>query len=169
MLRFVTCMLLFSFLISCRKENVLTEKTLALPSVPAVVFNVNKAVMLDLINKARLTGCNCGTTVMPPVNPVTWNNQLSQAAYDHSKDMLAQNYFSHTAKNGSDPGTRITNAGYIWRAYGENIAFGYTGEQTVMEGWLNSEGHCKNIMNASFKEIGAGREGNYWTQEFGSK
>lgn len=169
MLRFVTCMLLFSFLISCRKESVSVKETTVLPSGSTVVFNVNKEVMLDLVNKARQTGCTCGTTVMPSVNPVIWNNQLSQAAYDHSKDMLAQNYFSHTARNGSDPGMRITNAGYIWRAYGENIAFGYTGEQTVMEGWLNSEGHCKNIMNASFKEMGAGREGNYWTQEFGSK
>ena len=169
MFRMVTCMLVFSCIISCRKESVSTEDTFVLPSGSTVVFNVNKEVMLGLVNKARQTGCTCGTTVMPPVNPVTWNHQLSQAAYDQSKDMLAQNYFSHTAKNGSDPGMRITNAGYIWRTYGENIAFGYTGEQTVMEGWLNSEGHCKNIMNAGFKEMGAGREGNYWAQEFGAK
>ena len=46
----------------------------------------------------------------------------------------------------------------------ENIANGYASEQSVMNGWLGSEGHCKNIMNGSFKEMGAGREGNYWTQ-----
>jgi uncharacterized protein YkwD len=57
----------------------------------------------------------------------------------------------------------------MWKTYGENIANGYGTEQAVMTAWLASEGHCKNIMNASFKEIGAGREGNYWTQVFGAK
>jgi uncharacterized protein YkwD len=83
--------------------------------------------------------------------------------------MQTLNYFSHTAKDGSDPGTRITKAGYTWRAYGENIAFGYPDEQAVMDGWIHSEGHCKNIMSPNFKEMGAGRAGDYWTQEFGAK
>jgi uncharacterized protein YkwD len=57
----------------------------------------------------------------------------------------------------------------MWKTYGENIANGYGTEQAVMTAWLASEGHCKNIMSSSFKEIGAGREGNYWTQVFGIK
>ena len=106
---------------------------------------------------------------MPPVSPVTWNDQLAKAAYEHSADMKTKNYFEHIAPDGSNPGERITATGYIWRTYGENIALGYKDEQAVMNGWLTSEGHCKNIMNANFKEMGAGREGNYWSQEFGAK
>jgi uncharacterized protein YkwD len=83
--------------------------------------------------------------------------------------MNANKYFSHTGLDGSNAGQRITLAGYTWAAYGENIAMGYSSEQAVMNGWLNSEGHCRNIMNGKFKEMGAGRDGNYWTQDFGSK
>ncbi|MGC4038839.1 MAG: CAP domain-containing protein [Chitinophagaceae bacterium] len=134
-----------------------------------VVYNVNKATLLQLVNDVRTKGCTCGTTVMPPVGTVVWNDQLGKAAYDHSVDMYTNNYFSHTGQNGSDPGQRITAAGYMWTAYGENIASGYTNEQAVMNGWLGSEGHCKNIMGANYKDMGVGRDGNLWTQEFGSK
>ena len=59
--------------------------------------------------------------------------------------------------------------GYNWRTYGENIAKGYANEKDVIEGWINSEGHCRNIMNPNFQEIGIGKEGEYWTQVFGTK
>lgn len=134
-----------------------------------VIYNVNKATILELVNNVRKAGCNCNGTIMPPVAEVAWNDQLAKAAYDHSVDMKANNYFSHTGLNGSTAGQRITAAGYTWNSYGENIANGYTTEQTVMNGWLGSEGHCKNIMSANFKDMGVGREGNYWTQAFGSK
>jgi len=135
----------------------------------AIVYNVNKTKLLDLVNAVRKTGCNCSSTVMPPVPSVTWNDKLAKTAYDHSVDMKLNDYFSHTSLNGSNPGQRITAAGYVWKTYGENIANGYASEQAVMNGWLGSEGHCKNIMNGNFKEMGAGREGNYWTQIFGAR
>jgi uncharacterized protein YkwD len=134
-----------------------------------VVYNVNKTTLLQLVNDVRSKGCTCGTTVMPAVSSLVWNDQLAKAAYDHSVDMKANNYFSHTGLDGSDPGQRITAAGYIWTSYGENIANGYTSEQAVINGWLGSEGHCKNIMGAGYKDMGVGRDGNYWTQAFGSK
>jgi len=52
---------------------------------------------------------------------------------------------------------------------GENIAFGQTTEAQVFNDWIASESHCKNIMTASFKEMGAARADNYWTQVFGAK
>lgn len=125
--------------------------------------------MLQLVNAVREKGCTCGTTVMPPVKPLVWNDILEAVALAHSKDMNTNNYFSHTGLDGSDPGERITKAGYVWSAYGENIALGYPDEQSVMTAWLQSEGHCKNIMDGNFKEMGAGEDGGYWTQDFGSK
>ncbi|MDH3238519.1 MAG: CAP domain-containing protein, partial [Deltaproteobacteria bacterium] len=50
---------------------------------------------------------------------------------------------------------RITRQGYQWWTYGENIAVGYQTVSAVMQAWLDSEGHCRNIMNPAFAEIGA--------------
>ncbi|TAF64494.1 MAG: CAP domain-containing protein [Cytophagales bacterium] len=122
--------------------------------------------MLDLINQTRTAGCVCGTTNMPPVAALKWNTKLEDAAYKHSLDMKTKNYFDHNNKEGQNPGARITQTGYSWSTYGENIALGYTTEKAVMDGWIKSEGHCKNIMNGSFTEVGVGRSGNYWTQVF---
>ena len=160
------CSLVF-LIISCQKEDLSTKESEG--SGTDIVFNVNKPTILQLVNNVRQSGCTCGTTVMPPVAPITWNDQLAKAAYDHSRDMYLNNYFSHTSLNGRTAGQRITAAGYQWRSIGENIARGYASEQSVMTGWLNSEGHCRNIMGAGFREMGVGREGNYWTQEFGSR
>lgn len=131
--------------------------------------DTTQPLMLQLVNAARAKGCTCGTTVMPPVNPLAWNTILAQVALAHSTDMDVNTYFSHIGLDGSSPGDRITAAGYIWTSYGENIAEGYTDEQSVMNAWLQSEGHCMNIMNAGFKEMGSGKDGTYWTQDFGSR
>jgi uncharacterized protein YkwD len=101
---------------------------------------------------------------------VTVNAKLTQAAQDHSKDMADHGTMSHTGSDGSDPGGRITSAGYDWSSYGENIAYGYTSPESVMAGWMASPGHKRNILDCSFKEIGVGlaQPGNYWTQDFGT-
>ena len=73
---------------------------------------------------------------------------------------------THTGEGGSDPGDRITAAGYTWRTYGENVAVGYSSEEDVINGWINSPGHCKNIMNGNFVHMAVARQDRYWTQEF---
>jgi uncharacterized protein YkwD len=129
--------------------------------------SINKTVLLQLVNKVRQSGCTCAGKYYPPVPPVQWNEQLEKAALAHSRDMSAKKYFSHTAPDGSNGGVRIERAGYHWMAYGENIASGYKSEQEVISGWLSSPGHCKNIMNKNYREMGVARAGNYWTQTFG--
>ncbi len=131
--------------------------------------NLDQATLLQLVNDIRQSGCICGSTVMPPVAPVAWNDQLATAAASHSNDMYTENYFSHTGSNGSSAGERITATGYTWKAYGENIAKGHPTEKAVIDGWLKSEDHCKNIMSPMFTEMGAARVDSYWTQEFGSR
>ena len=172
MYRFFLLVMFSSVLIfSCTKQDIPANNQTGNNggNTETIVYNVNKTKLLDLVNTVRKTGCNCGNTAMPPVAAVIWNDKLAKAAYDHSVDMQSNDYFSHTGLNGSTPGERITAAGYIWKTYGENIANGYASEELVMNGWLGSEGHCKNIMNASFKEMGTGREVNYWTQIFGAR
>jgi uncharacterized protein YkwD len=167
----VIIILLAFCLYSCKKDDtVVSNNTSTGTNTGGTAdYNVDQTMMLQLINDVRQTGCTCGTTPMPAVPALAWNDQLAKAAYDHSVDMETNNYFSHTGLNNSDPGQRITAAGYSWHAYGENIASGYTSEQAVVTGWLQSEDHCRNIMNAGYKDMGVGRDGNYWTQEFGAK
>ncbi|MFD9521392.1 CAP domain-containing protein [Streptomyces sp. NPDC059979] len=119
------------------------------------------AQVLALVNQERAAaGCSA----------VALNAKLTKAAQDHSADMASHSNMSHTGSDGSDPGTRITRAGYTWRTYGENVAYGYSTPEKVMEGWMNSQGHRENILNCAFKEIGIGlaQPGNYWTQAFGT-
>jgi len=130
---------------------------------------VNKILLLQLVNNVRKKGCRCGNTWYPATSPVGWNSQLEQAALVHSNDMYANNYFSHAAQDGSKAGDRLDDAGYHWRTYGENIALSYSNEREVVSGWLKSPGHCKNIMNRAYKEMGVSRVGNYWTQVFATR
>jgi len=160
--------LLFGLAISfyaCKKN---TDSTSA-NGKTTVATNLNNDLMLKLVNEKRASGCNCGTTAMPPVAALSWNDLLASAALSHSKSMNSNNFFSHTSLNGASAGDRITAAGYKWTSYGENIASGQPTEQAVFDAWMNSEGHCKNIMGKNYKEMGIARDGKYWTQDFGSK
>lgn len=119
------------------------------------------------INEARSKGCRCGNTYMPPVDPIKWNDQLAQAAQRHANDMHKNDHFDHTGSDGSTIKDRIEGAGYKWRAIAENIAWGYTDVDAVVAGWLKSPGHCKNIMNGAYTEMGAAQAEEFWTQTFG--
>ena len=90
--------------------------------------------------------------------------------------MATYNYFSHTGRDGSTPWDRMQREGYNWQAAGENSAAGYTTTRAVFDGWLQSEGHCKNIMSANFKDVGVGYayDANstyqyYWVTDFGTR
>jgi uncharacterized protein YkwD len=135
----------------------------------SVVTNIDNAALLGFVNGVRATGCTCGTTHMPAVTALTWNELLAKAALTHSQDMNATGIFSHDSSDGTSFSSRITAAGYKWHAAGENIAMGQKTEQEVFNAWLQSEGHCDNIMSASFKEMGAAKVGSYWTLDFGAQ
>ncbi|MFY4717167.1 CAP domain-containing protein [Streptomyces sp. LaBMicrA B280] len=119
------------------------------------------AQIVRLVNAERAkAGCR----------PLTLDAKLTKAAQEHSADMAAHQNMSHTGSDGSDPGTRITQAGYTWSAYGENVAYGYSTAAEVMAGWMSSPGHRANILNCGYQEIGVGlaQPDSYWTQDFGT-
>lgn len=126
------------------------------------------------INLTRQKGCNCGGQYMPPVPPLIWNNKLEDAADAHARDMARRNYFSHTSKDGRSMEDRVIHAGYAYKGYksfaiGENIAQGQQSIAEVMDGWFKSEGHCRNLMNPGFKEVGVAEYKTYWVQDFGGR
>jgi uncharacterized protein YkwD len=133
------------------------------------VAGLNKILLLQLVNDVRKRGCQCGDAWYPSAPPVAWNELLEKAAMAHSTDMSRNGFFSHTSPTNGKAGPRLEAIGYNWKSYGENIAMGFESEKEVVDGWLKSTGHCKNIMNPSYKEMGVAKAGAYWTQEFGAK
>ncbi|MBQ9348510.1 MAG: hypothetical protein IJT94_14440 [Oscillibacter sp.] len=111
------------------------------------------------------------------VNAIRAQNGLSALAADadlcrfarvKSQDMRDNGYFSHNSPTYGTPFQMMKSFGISYRTAGENIAYGYATPQAVMDGWMNSDGHRANILNASYTRIGVGyvADGHYWTQWF---
>lgn len=137
--------------------------------------DVASATILAATNRARATARTCGTQYFPAAPPLLPNAALDRAALAHSTDMAALRYFSHVSRDGSTVGDRASRAGYVWRGIGENIASGMRTPEEAVAGWVASPGHCANLMNAGFTDMGAGFAKSsdpatgivFWTQEFG--
>jgi uncharacterized protein YkwD len=110
------------------------------------------------------------------VSPLAWSEELTNAARRHSRDMATHNFFSHFGSDGSDPDTRIKDAGYQFLETGEDCAAGFTSAEEAVNGWMNSAGHRETILRPTLKEIGIAIEynantdfGSYWTADFGAR
>jgi uncharacterized protein YkwD len=132
-------------------------------------------LVLELVNLRRAEGAICGDQAFPPAPPVAPEPFLTEAARLHSQDMADQRYFSHDGLDGRSPFDRMRDIGFRGDGpLGENIAAGQQTPETVMEAWMNSPGHCSNIMNPAFGVLGVGYVQapgspffHYWTQNFG--
>ena len=124
---------------------------------PAINSSVEKQI-IKLINAERKK---------KGLGVLTANGALRRAARGHSKDMACNNFFSHTSPTTGSPFDRMAAEGYSYSWAGENIAAGYGTAADVVEGWMQSQGHRDNILNANFTEIGVGHV--YWADsEYGS-
>ncbi len=152
------------------RTDIFYVQLLAAPKIPHYwnTDSINTGLLVELVNKNRSNGARCGSEYFPPVGPVSWNDELTAAAQIHSNDMNANSFFSHTGSDRSSLADRVNRIGYKYSTIGENIAMGETQtEELVVEGWMNSPGHCRNIMQGRFTEMGVARSGIYWTQVFG--
>ena len=131
--------------------------------------------VLVLTNQRRAMGANCDSEgVFGPAPPLTMHPALRCAARKHSKDMVDRDFFAHINPDNETPWERMSFAGYDWAWAGENIAAGQNSPAAVVAGWMDSDGHCANIMNPNFEELGVGYYpggdyGHYWTQNFGTQ
>lgn len=163
-----------------------------------VLSKADKQIYLTAINNARTVSRTCpgDPKQVPPILEVDfpatvavkWSDKLYKAAYEHSQDMTESDTFSHsgsgTASDWSGSALnkqssmvdRVATYGYNWSLLSENISAGTNRDtaQKAMDSWLNSPGHCRNIMNADFTEVGMALSSNksanythYWTQKFG--
>lgn len=118
-----------------------------------------EARVIDLTNEQRRKN---GLSNLQP------DTALSNVAQEKSNDMQAKNYFSHTSPTYGSPFDMMRDFGVSYTSAGENIAMGQRSAEEVVNAWMNSEGHRKNILSPNFTHIGVGHtsQGNYWTQMF---
>jgi uncharacterized protein YkwD len=134
-----------------------------------------RARVVELVNVARSSSRRCGRERYPAAAPLNVSRKLNEAAADHAHDMARRKYFDHGGADGSQPKDRVLRAGYRPRLTGENIALGPESAEEVVAGWLASPGHCANIMDSRFQDIGIGlatgrgRGKIYWVQVFGAQ
>jgi uncharacterized protein YkwD len=129
--------------------------------------------VLELVNAARAVARNCGEGQhFEAAPPVTASPTLAAVALEHSRDMAEHRKLGHPGSDGSAPADRITRSGYAWRGVGENVASGQQTPDAVVKSWLESPGHCENIMEPRFTEMGVAfalapdqNPNIYWTQE----
>ena len=126
---------------------------------------------LQLVNDIRSRGTRCGEHDFGPAPPVRLSATLADVALGHAADMAEHDYFEHEDLAGRSPADRVRAAGYREKLVGENIAYGPKSPEEVVQGWLDSPGHCENIMDPRFGEMGiayaagqVSRRGLYWVQ-----
>ena len=132
--------------------------------------------VVEQTNEVRDMGYDCDTKGnYPPADPVEANSELHKAAQMHADRMAERGFFAHTDPyDMSDFAERIGRTDYSGRPGGENIAKGQRSPQQVVNGWAESDGHCANMLNDRFNQIGVGKavssQGTpYWVQVFGVK
>jgi uncharacterized protein YkwD len=144
---------------------------------PAPVHYPPAAVLatqaLQLVNDVRARGVRCGERLFAPAPPLTLSGTLAGVALGHAADMAEHDYFEHRDLSGQSPADRVRAVGYREKLVGENIAYGPKTLEEVVQGWLDSPGHCENIMDPRFAEMGiayaagqSDRHGLYWVQLF---
>lgn len=132
--------------------------------------------ILEETNKRRAVGADCRTGgKFGPAKPLVMHPMLQAAARKHSKDMALNGYFAHTNLAGLSPFDRMKAEGYKGTTMGENIAAGNATAAATVQQWMNSDGHCANIMSAKYTQLGVGywysstsKYRHYWTQNFGA-
>jgi uncharacterized protein YkwD len=125
------------------------------------------ARLLELVNDARAATRGCGALGWhDAAAPLALEQRLGRAAQLHSDDMRATGAMSHVGSDGSTLRQRVDRQGYPWVALGENVGRGYATPESVVNAWLASDGHCANVMDAGFSQLGAGESGRFWTLVF---
>jgi uncharacterized protein YkwD len=104
--------------------------------------------------------------------PLSVSPELEAAAMAHARDMADRRKMAHKGSDGSSPFDRMRRAGYAFQTAGENVAYGFDDVESVIDGWMRSPGHKRNILG-KFAEIGVGRAtardgASYWCVTFGT-
>lgn len=152
---------LYTFVFAWPRAEFYHRQTEALADAARV-----RAAMLEQVNAERRAA---------GAEPLTADPRLDAAAQKHAEDMLARVFYDHISPEGTTPRQRVQAAGYLADTVGENIAAGHFTVDTVVDAWLHSSGHRRNILDPRFRHLGVGiAVGSYehryqvlWVQDFG--
>lgn len=106
------------------------------------------------------------TRVQHGLQTLCFDDRLKNAALIHSREMQRMKRLTHDTADGSTLGSRAASLGIQWRTLGENISFGITSPQDVFQAWMESPGHRRNMLDATFNACGSATAGEYWSLEF---
>ena len=144
------------------KKPVKTVKSTVKPSEAASSAEFNTAYEAEVLRLVNIERSKKG------LSPLAQDSGATNVAHLRAKEIVKS--FSHTRPDGSSCFTAAKDLGVAYRTAGENIAYGYSTPEQVVSGWMNSEGHRKNILSSSFGKIGIGcfKSGGtlYWSQFF---
>lgn len=165
--------LLLLCLLSVPVHAVAQTAAVSADAEPAVV-----PAMLDAINEARAEGRDCGDEAFTATAPLSWNEDLADAALAHSTDMATEGFRGHEGSDGSRARDRVTDRTDAFGPVSETIAFHFRTPEEALLQWLNSPPHCRIIMRESLTHVGAAVAvgpsysnpdllGIYWTATFG--
>jgi uncharacterized protein YkwD len=181
MKRVVVGILLLAMLSSCDTFHLTTGKANGLTST-------GQTDVLTAINTFRNTNTECTqngikTPYVPgSLAPYTWNSKLETAALSHANFLEQHNTNikigdPHNSAGDSSLGTRVSAAGFVWQAVGENIGAGQANVPALIAEFRTStNGHCNNLMDAQFTQVGVAfvtddsadaKYANYWVLDFG--
>lgn len=126
------------------------------------------------INDARRSDRRCGVLKRMDAAPAMRRSAaLDEAARAHARDIAARGALGHEGADGSTAADRVSRAGYSWSTVGENVAAGQTEAADVVDTWIDSPGHCRNLMEPRFTDTGVGVAVNedddrviYWVQVY---
>jgi uncharacterized protein YkwD len=145
---------------------------------PPIALEPNEVAerVLELVNAARAEARSCGAGHFEAAPPLTLSATLTEAALLHARDMAQRRTLSHEGGDGSTSAERIARFGQPWLGSGENVAAGQRTPEAVVAAWLESPGHCVNLMEPRFTKMGVAfaltpePDDNppiYWSQELG--
>jgi hypothetical protein len=117
----------------------------AFPSVLGISSSITVDDLLNLTNQKR------AESGLPPLS---LDQRLSNAAAGKAQNMFAENYWAHISPGGTTPWTFIRGAGYSYVYAGENLAKGFTNSQDVINAWMASPTHRKNVLSGNYNNVG---------------
>ncbi len=160
-LTLVSLILLSSVLFSCSKEDdgIYFNENTEVINTTNVTYSAIETEILNLVNEHRT---NMGLTSLISLNII------SGVADGHTNYMIEVNQVNHD--NFAQRSQALINEANA-KSVGENVAYGFTTAQGVLNGWLNSEEHRKIIENPDYTHFGISTDSNsenrnYFTQIF---
>lgn len=133
---------LYTFFLAWRESESFARQTAALSDLAQA--------RADMLARANVERAAAGRP------PLALDSRLNEAAQQHAEDMLLHSYYNHTSPQGSHPADRVRETGYVAQIVGENIARGPFTVNEVMDNWLQSQDHRRNLLNPAYRDFGVG-------------